>query len=510
MAIGCRAQQLVVNKCFGNCSIRSADYPKRVRPIYTFQTFTANSRPNERLRERCHQNLRTLYITNKLAATPRLSPQEVTAVLRANEYTQEFTTAGSVKSYDSNQLMSNNPIEDTRSEARCLLTSGLLLGVFDGHGGASCAQVIAKRLFSYITACLLPPDILHKYLDALDNNEMMKLLDIYNDKVDLVDELKELYETSFKTLIKELSDIKDNEGEFNMKEAMEKAFLRLDKDMSNEALLKNSGKVNMKTLSVALSGAVACVAHIDGPHLHVASVGDCQCVLGVLSDVNTWIAKKMTTEHNVDNREEVERILKEHPHNERDTIIKMERLLGQLAPLRALGDFRYKWSKDTLSKYVLPFYGENVIPPNYYTPPYLSARPEVIYHRLTPRDKFLVLASDGLWDLISPLQVVRLVGEHMSGKVTLNPFKLPRKDMRIEDINKMLLQRKEGLKMKPIDRNAATHLLRNALGGTEYGIDHIKLSHLLSMPQELVRVFRDDITITVVYFDSEYLRHCPP
>ncbi|PSN45368.1 [Pyruvate dehydrogenase [acetyl-transferring]]-phosphatase 1 [Blattella germanica] len=509
MAIGCRAQQIVVNKCFGKCTIRSADYPKRVRSIYTFQS-NALQQNNEKIRQWHHQNSRSIFICNKLAATPRLSPQEVTSILRENEYTQEFTVAGSVKSYDSNQLMSNNPIEDSRSEARCLLTSGVLLGVFDGHGGPACAQVIAKRLLNYITACLLPPDILHKYLNALENKEQMLLLDIYNDKVDLVDDLKDIYESSFKIFVKELAEIKDSEREFNMKEAMENAFLRLDKDMSNEALTKNSGKVNMKTLSVALSGAVACVAHVDGPHLHVASVGDCQCVLGVLSDVNTWTAKKLSTEHNVDNREEVERILKEHPHNERDTIIKMERLLGQLAPLRALGDFRYKWSKDILSKYVLPFYGEAVIPPNYYTPPYLTARPEVVYHRLTPRDKFLVIASDGLWDLVSPLQVVRLVGEHMSGKVTLNPFKLPRKDMRISDINKMLLQRKEGLKMKPIDRNAATHLLRNALGGTEYGIDHVKLSQLLSMPQELVRVFRDDITVTVVYFDSEYLRHCPP
>lgn len=338
----------------------------------------------------------------------------------------------------------------------------------------------------------------------------MELLNVYNDKVELVDELKILYEASFKIFVKELSQIKGNQRDFHMKEAMEKAFLRLDDDISNEALCKNDGKVNMKTLSIAMSGAVACVAHIDGPHLHVASIGDCQCVLGMLSDVSTWTAKKLTTEHNTDNHEEVERILREHPNNERDTIIKMERLLGQLAPLRALGDVKYKWSKSTLSNAVLPYYGETVIPPNYYTPPYLTACPDVTYHRLTPRDKFLVIASDGLWDLVSPLQVVRLVGEHMSGKVTLNPFRLPRKGMHISDINKMLLQRKEGLKMKPTDRNAATHLMRNALGGTEYGIDHVKLSHLLSIPQELVRVFRDDITITVVYFDSEYLRHCPP
>ena len=64
-----------------------------------------------------------------------------------------------------------------------------------------------------------------------------------------------------------------------MRRALEKAFLRLDDDLSREALPKN-GKVNMKTLSVAMSGAVACVAHIDGAHLHIANVGDCCAVLG--------------------------------------------------------------------------------------------------------------------------------------------------------------------------------------------------------------------------------------
>jgi len=218
----------------------------------------------------------------------------------------------------------------------------------------------------------------------------------------------------------------------------------------------------------------------------------------------------MTVEHNVDNRKEVEKILSEHPSNEKSTVIKMERLLGQLAPLRSLGDFRYKWSKEIMKKVVVPFLGETAIPPNYHTPPYLTANPEIRYHRLTPRDKFLIIATDGLWDLISPLQAVRLVGEHMSGKVTLSPLRLPRKNMRLSDINEMLLQRKKGLKKKPLDSNAATHLLRNALGGTEYGIDHTKLSQLLTLPSEVVRIFRDDITITVIYMDSEFLRHCPP
>ncbi|XP_015595701.1 pyruvate dehydrogenase [acetyl-transferring]-phosphatase 1, mitochondrial isoform X2 [Cephus cinctus] len=385
----------------------------------------------------------------------------------------------------------------------------MLLGVFDGHGGGACAQVISKRLFNYISACLLPPEILQQYLDSIKTNRNLELIKTFNDKVEFVAEIKELYRSSFLTFVKEL--IKSGSPkEFQMETALENAFLRLDNDLSTEALIKSSKKEAARTLAVAMSGAVAAIAHIDGPHLHVAGVGDCQVVLGVLSESDGWSTKMMTVEHNSDNRDEVKRILSEHPPNEKSTVIKMERLLGQLAPLRALGDFRYKWSKDIMRQVVVPFLGETAIPPNYYTPPYLTAKPEVKYHRLTPRDKFIIIGSDGLWDLISPLQAVRLVGEHMSGKVTLSPLRLPRKNMKLSDINEMLLQRKEGLKKKPLDGNAATHLLRNALGGTEYGIDHGKLSQLLTLPSEVVRVFRDDITITVVYFDSEFLRHCPP
>lgn len=71
----------------------------------------------------------------------------------------------------------------------------------------------------------------------------------------------------------------DRDG-FEMRKALESAFLRLDGDISREALPTSAGRINMKTLSVAMSGAVACVAHIDGAHLHVAHVGDSNAVLG--------------------------------------------------------------------------------------------------------------------------------------------------------------------------------------------------------------------------------------
>jgi pyruvate dehydrogenase phosphatase len=70
------------------------------------------------------------------------------------------------------------------------------------------------------------------------------------------------------------------------------AFNALDDNLSTEALTRipngEGGEKNMKTLTVAMSGSVAVVAHIDGPMLHVASTGDCTAVLGSLSENDTW------------------------------------------------------------------------------------------------------------------------------------------------------------------------------------------------------------------------------
>lgn len=158
----------------------------------------------------------------------------------------------------------------------------MLLGIFDGHGGSACAQVVAKRLFHYISACLLPPKILTEYMNSGDVEENLRLLEHYNDKLELVSGIKSLYKQSFVALLQDLAE-KKSSSDFQMAAALENAFLRLDNDLSNEALNKLRSKDAARTLSVAMSGAVAVVAHIDGPHLHVAGVGDCQAVLGAHS-----------------------------------------------------------------------------------------------------------------------------------------------------------------------------------------------------------------------------------
>lgn len=105
---------------------------------------------------------------------------QVNCILRANEHTQDFV-GGSVKCYDSNQLASNSPIEDSRTEGTCVHTSGLLLGIFDGHGGPACSQVISKRLMRYIAASLVPPDDLKVHMK--NGAQSHSFINCHNDKV---------------------------------------------------------------------------------------------------------------------------------------------------------------------------------------------------------------------------------------------------------------------------------------------------------------------------------------
>lgn len=179
-------------------------------------------------------------------------------------------------------------------------------------------------------------------------------------------------------------------------------------------------------LRVALSGCTACVAHISNSVLHVANLGDSRAVLGVQESDGSWSAVSLTNDHNAQNPDELQRILGEHPQSEWRTVVRHDRLLGLLLPFRAFGDVRFKWSPEMLNRLyetrpdVMSVVNEAVrtSPQNYLTPPYLSAVPEVTLHHIRPSDKFLVLATDGLWELMHRQTVIQLVGELLTGQRT--------------------------------------------------------------------------------------------
>lgn len=51
-----------------------------------------------------------------------------------------------------------------------------------------------------------------------------------------------------------------------------------------------------------------------------------------------------------------------------------------------------------------------------------------------------MLASDGLWDFMSPDAVVHLVSDHISGKRTLGPFTLPQQRLKVRNVSTRFLR----------------------------------------------------------------------
>ena len=210
-------------------------------------------------------------------------------MLRGNEYSISDLPAGPVKSFETNCLRSNNPVEDSHSEAMVNNGEGYLFGIYDGHGGAACGQVTAKRLQNYIAAGLLNQTDLEAHLKCVaeavrSNNsattqELLPCIQTLHEQFELVQDLRDLYMKSYHEYLCKLaqnfhtaSSSSEPPNE-NIERVLTQAFNSLDADMSREALPCPVNGVNMKTLTVAMSGCVAAVAHIDGPHLHVAYSG---------------------------------------------------------------------------------------------------------------------------------------------------------------------------------------------------------------------------------------------
>ncbi len=83
--------------------------------------------------------------------------------------------------------------------------------------------------------------------------------------------------------------------------------------------------------------------------------------------------------------------------------------LGNLEPSRAFGDALLK--DKLFNRYLQPEY--QMTQP--FTPPYITATPEVIIHRLQRGDEFLILATDGLWDRVSNQEAVDIVANRLVG-----------------------------------------------------------------------------------------------
>lgn len=296
--------------------------------------------------------------------------------------------------------------------------------------------------------------------------------------------------------------------------AIKRGFVRLDNDIVYDSVDKvmkaNSRRVAAELLAPALSGSCALLAFYDSrsKDLRVACTGDSRAVLGRRGPNGKWTATALSEDQTGGTPSEVKRLQEEHPGE--PYVVRNGRILGQLEPSRSFGDAFYKWTKETQEKIKSRFFGRT---PHQFlkTPPYVTAEPVITTTKIDPeRGDFLVLATDGLWEMLSNEEVIGLVGqwiEHQrSGNVDgTNKAWLQswfRSDAKQLPVEKSTESKTEGQR-PPIrqqqydipgaaqrfvveDKNAATHLVRNAMGGK----DKDMVCALLTLPSPYSRRYR--------------------
>uniref|UniRef100_A0A8D0HHE4 Protein phosphatase, Mg2+/Mn2+ dependent 1D n=1 Tax=Sphenodon punctatus TaxID=8508 RepID=A0A8D0HHE4_SPHPU len=166
------------------------------------------------------------------------------------------------------------------------------------------------------------------------------------------------------------------------------------------------------------SGTTASVVILRGSKMYVAHVGDSGVVLGVQDDPkNDFVrAVEVTQDHkpelpkererieglggSVINKSGVNRVVWKRPRLTHNGPVRRSTVIDQipfLAVARALGDL---WSYDFYS-------GEFVVSPE----------PDTSVHTLDPqKHKYIILGSDGLWNMIPPQEAISMCQDHEEKK----------------------------------------------------------------------------------------------
>ncbi|CAN6922605.1 unnamed protein product [Brassica oleracea] len=250
-------------------------------------------------------------------------------------------------------------------------TDTVFCGVFDGHGPYG--HMVAKRVRDNL------PLKLSAYWEAKVPVEGS--LKTVNNSTSSINNNNSEDAASFVSTEEEpRTESTDSELFQTLKEAFLKAFKVVDRE------LKFHGSVDC-----FCSGTTAVTLIKQGEYLVVGNVGDSRAVMGTRDGENGLVAVQLTVDLKPNLPAEEERIkkcrgrvfaLRDEPEVCRVWLPNCDS--PGLAMARAFGDF------------CLKDFG-------------LISVPEVSFRRLTDKDEFIVLATDGIWDVLSNEEVVKIV-----------------------------------------------------------------------------------------------------
>ncbi|KAK3001957.1 hypothetical protein RJ639_020916 [Escallonia herrerae] len=255
---------------------------------------------------------------------------------------------------------------------------------------------------------------------------------------------------------------------------------------TEEAYLEVADLMVAENPELALMGSCVLAMLMKGDDVYLMNVGDSRAVLARKAEPSLGIGKtvnelevldgyefesllslascQLTVDHSTSVQEEVLRIKREHPDD--SSAVTNDRVKGSLKVTRAFGAGflkQPKWNDALLKMFRIDYVG---------TSPYLNCSPSVHHHKLGPKDKFLILSSDGLYQYFTNQEAVSEVEMFISSFPEGDP---------------------------------AQHLVEEVLfrAAKKAGMD---FRELLDIPQGDRRKYHDDVSIIIISFEGRIWR----
>ncbi|XP_056165003.1 probable protein phosphatase 2C 64 isoform X2 [Syzygium oleosum] len=213
---------------------------------------------------------------------------------------------------------------------------------------------------------------------------------------------------------------------------------------------------------IAAVGSCCLTGIISGGTLYIANLGDSRAVLGrAVKATGEVLAIQLSTEHNASIESIRQELHSMHPDDPQIVVLKHNvwRVKGLIQISRSFGDVYLKKAEFNRE----PLYAKFRLREPFRRP-ILSAEPSISVHQLQSHDRFIIFASDGLWEHIGNQEAVDIVQNHPRNGISRRLVKAAlqeaakKREMRYSDLKK-------------IDRGVRRH-------------------------------FHDDITVIVVFLDS--------
>ncbi|OEL37814.1 Protein phosphatase 2C 35, partial [Dichanthelium oligosanthes] len=269
---------------------------------------------------------------------------------------------------------------------------------------------------------------------------------------------------------------------------------------TEEAYLDVADKMVGEFPELALMGSCVLAMLMKGEDMYLMNVGDSRAVLGTMDSVDLeqisdgsfdglvgdcsplLSAVQLTSEHSTSVREVIElvhslisliesisevcRIRNEHPDD--PSAISKDRVKGSLKVTRAFGAGflkQPKWNDALLEMFRIDFVGSS---------PYITCNPSLCHHKLSTRDRFLILSSDGLYQYFTNEEAVAQVEMFIATTPEGDP---------------------------------AQHLVEEVLfrAANKAGMD---FHELIEIPHGDRRRYHDDVSVIVISLEGRIWRSC--